>query len=80
MKYCRNKSNDGILSLNEKHVKEGLHHKNLLMNKYLPDHIKNRYELVDGLKKQANITFIGKELAIKVIIAGYKFRTRLGFK
>ena len=53
--------------------------------KYLSDHRKHRYEVVDESKKQLNIIFIDKESAAKVIIdcrttAAHKFRTRLGFK
>ena len=53
--------------------------------KYLSDHMKHRYELVDEPKKQPNRIFIDKELATKVIMdcrttAACKFRTRLGFK
>ena len=50
---------DGILRLNEKHI-EGLDHKNLQVNraKYLSDHRKHRYELVDKPTKQPSRIFI----------------------
>ena len=46
--------NDGILWLNEKHIEEGLGHKNLeeITTKYHLDHRKHRYELVTKPKKQ----------------------------
>ena len=52
--------------------------------KYLSDPRKHRYELVMN-QKQPNRIFIGKELAINVIIdyrttASHKFKKRLGFK
>ena len=79
--------NDGILWLNEKHVEEGLDHKNLRATtlKELSDHRKSIYQLVDKPKKQPNRIFIDKKLATKVIMDGrttavHKFRTRLGFK
>ena len=39
--------NDGILWLNEKHIEEGLDHKNLreITTKYNSDYRKHRYEL-----------------------------------
>ena len=48
--------------LNEKHVGEGLDHKNLRVTtvKYFLDHGKHRYELVDEPKKQPNRIFIDK--------------------
>ena len=53
--------------------------------KYLLNHRKHIYELVDKLKKQLNRIFIDGKLAIKVImdcitISAYKFRANLGFK
>ena len=53
--------------------------------KYISNHRKHGFELVDEQKKQPNRIFINKELIIKVIIdcrttAVHKFRTRLGFK
>ena len=75
--------------MNEKHIKEeGLNHQNLQMTtaKYLSDHRKHRFELVDEPKEQPNIIFIQKESPTKVIIdcrtttAALKFRTRSGFK
>ena len=53
--------------------------------KYISNHRKNRFELVDEQKKQPNRIFVNKESIIKVIIdcwtmAVHKFRTRLGFK
>ena len=78
---------DGTLCLNEKHIEEGLDRKNLWVpkTKYLSNHRKHIYELVDESKKQPNRVFIQKELATKVIMnyrttAAHKFRTRLGFK
>ena len=57
--------NDGILWLNEKHIEEGLDHKNLqeITIKYHSDHRKHRYELVEEPKKQANRTFIDKKIS-----------------
>ena len=79
--------NNGILWLNEKHVDEGLDHKNLrdITIKYHSDHGKQRYELVEEPKKQVNRIFIEENLTIKVImdcrtLSAHKFRTRLGFK
>ena len=71
--------NDGILQLNEKHIEEGLDHKNL------SGHRKHRYDLVDEPKKQPSRIFIHKELATKVIMdfrttAVHKFKTKLGFE
>ena len=70
-----------------KNIKEILNHKNLWITtgKYLSDHRKYRYELVDEPKKQPKRIFIDKELAIKVIMgcrtrAAHKFSTRLGLK
>ena len=42
-------NDDGILSLNEKHIKEGLDLNKLQVAtvKYLSDHRKHRYELAD---------------------------------
>ena len=56
---------DGILWLNEKHLEEGLGHKNLRVTrlKYPSGYRKHIYELVDGSKKQPNRIFIPKELA-----------------
>ena len=53
--------------------------------KYISNHRKNRFELVDEQKKQPNRIFVNKESIIKVIIdcrtmAVNKLRTRLGFK
>ena len=44
---------DGILWVNEKHVEEGLDHKNLRATtlKHLSNHRKHRYELVNEPKK-----------------------------
>ena len=59
---------DGILSLNEKKIEEGFDHKKLRLTtaKYLSDHGKHRYELVDEPNKQPNRIFIHKELAAKL--------------
>ena len=55
--------NDGILWLYEKHIKEGLRHKNLqeITIKYHSGHRKHRYELVKEPKKQVNRIFIDKK-------------------
>ena len=78
---------DGILWLNEKHIKEGLDHKTLRETtmKYHSDHIKHWYELVTKPKKQCNVIFTDKKIAVRVImvcrtIFANKFRTRLVFK
>ena len=44
---------DGVLWLNKKHIEEGLENKILRVTivKYLSDHRKHRYELVDEPKK-----------------------------
>ena len=50
--------NDGILWLNEKHITERLDHENLQVTplKYLSDHKKYRYKLVDEQKNnQQNV-------------------------
>ena len=59
---------DGILWLNEKHMEQGLDHKNIRATavKYPSGHRKNRYELLDEPKKQPNRIFIHKPLATKV--------------
>ena len=64
--------NDGVLRLNEKHIEEGLDHK-------------NRQELDNKSRKQCNIIFIDERLGIKVIMdyritPAHKVRTWLGFK
>ena len=43
-----------MLWLNEKHIEEGLYHKNVWMTtvKHLSDHRKHRYELVEEPTKQ----------------------------
>ena len=58
---------DRILCLNEKHIEEGLDHKNLrvITVKYPSGYRKHRYELVDMLK-QLSRTFIRKVLDAKV--------------
>ena len=78
---------DGILWLNEKHIEEGLDHKNLqeITAKYNSNHRKHIYELVEQPKKQCNEIFIDENVAIKVIMdcritSAHKFRARLGFK
>ena len=62
--------NDGILWLNEKHIEEGLDHKNFreIIRKYHSDHRKHRYELVKEPKKQCNRIFIDEKLAVRVIM------------
>ena len=74
--------NDGILWSNEKQMKQGLEHKNLLeiTTKYHLSHKKHRYELVDEPKKQSNWIFMDEKVAIKVIMdfratAAHEFRT-----
>ena len=78
---------DGILWLNEKHIEEGLDHKNLrdITTKYNSNNKKHRHELVKEPKKQVNRIFIDKKLAIKVIkdcrtTKAHKFRTISGNK
>ena len=72
--------------LNEKHIEEGIDHKNLqeVTTKYHSDHRNHRYELLEKTKKQSNITFIDEKFAIKVIMdcrtTAHKFRTILNFK
>ena len=46
--------NYGILWLNEKHIEDGLDHKNLreITTKYHSDHRQHKYELVEEPKKQ----------------------------
>ena len=73
--------------LNEKHIVEGLDHKNLreIAIKCNSNYRKHRYELIEESKKQVNRIFIDEKLAIKVIIdcrtkSAHKFRTRLGLK
>ena len=48
-------NNEGILWLNEKHIEEGLDHKNLreITTKYHSDHRKHRYELVEEPRNSA---------------------------
>ena len=79
--------NDGISWLNEKHIEEELHHKNLkeITAKYNSNHGKHRYELVKEPEKQCNRIFIDEKLAVKVIMdcrttSAHKFRARVGFK
>ena len=54
--------NDGILQLNEKHIEEGLDHKNLreITVKYHSDHRKQRYELVGEPKNNATEVLLTK--------------------
>ena len=63
----------------KKKIEEGFDHKKLRLTtaKYLSDHGKHRYELVDEPNKQPNRIFIHKELAARTT-AAHKFRTRLG--
>ena len=53
---------DGILWLNKEHIEERFDHKSVRMItiKYLSNHLKHRYELVDEPKKQHNTIFIDK--------------------
>ena len=53
--------------------------------KYLSNHTKHRYELIDEGRKQTNRIFIRKELATKVIMncrttKAHTIRARLGFR
>ena len=59
MEYCR---------WMKKKIEEGFDHKKLRLTtaKYLSDHGKHRYELVDEPNKQPNRIFIHKELAAKL--------------
>ena len=52
----------GIFWMNEKHIEEGISHKNLreITTKYHSDHKKHRYELVDKLKNNP-IEFLCKK-------------------
>ena len=61
--------NDQILCLNEKHIKEGLDHKQLreITIKYNSNHGKHRFKLVDQPRK-CNRILIKEKLAIKVIM------------
>ena len=63
---------DGIatLWLNEKHIEKKFGHKNLavITNKYDPVYKKDRYELVNRLKKQQHRRFLCSDLALKVIM------------
>ena len=79
--------NNGILRLNEKHIEEGLDHKNLreITTKHNSNHRKHKNELVEEVKKQCNRIFIDEKLAVKVTTdsrttSAHKFRARLGFK
>ena len=49
--------------MNDKHIEKGFDHKNLQVTtiKYLADHRKHRYRLVDEPKKQSNRIFISKQ-------------------
>ena len=73
--------------LNEKHIEEGLDHKNLreITTKYDSNHSKYRCELVEEPTKQLNRIFKNKKLAVKLImdcrkISANEFKSRLGFK
>ena len=83
--------NDGILWLNDKHLEEGLDHKNLLeiSAKCHSDHsviqMSHRHELDNKSENQYNRNFIDIKLDTRVIMdcrttSAHKFRTRLGFK
>ena len=79
--------NDRILWINQKHIEKELDHKYLreFTIKYLSDHRKHRYELVEEPMKQVNRTFMDEKLATKVImdcrtISAHKLRSRLGLK
>ena len=75
--------NDGILQLNEKHIEEGLDHKNLreITTKYYSDQRKHSYNLEEEPKKQSNKISVDKKFAVKVIrdyrtASAHEFRTR----
>ena len=75
------------LGLNEKHIEQGLYHKNLqeITIKYHSDQRKQRYKLVDKVKKQPNRIVIDKKLWIKVTMdnrttSEHICETRLIFK
>ena len=79
--------NDGILKLNDKHLEEGLVHKNLreITIKFHSDHREHDYEIIGEPKKQLNRIFIDKKLAVKVLMdcrttSAHKIRTKLGFE
>ena len=79
--------NDGILKLNEKHLEEGLVHKNLreITIKFHSDPREHDYQLTGEPKKQLNRIFIDKKLAVKVImdcrtLSAHKITTKLGFE
>ena len=70
--------------LNEKHIQEGLDHKNLreITINYHLDHRKHGYELVTEPKKNNPID---EKLAVRVIMncrttSAHNFTARLGFK
>ena len=75
--------NDRILWLNDKHIEEGLDHKNLqeITIKYHSDHRKHRYELETEPNKQCNRIFTDEILPVKVIMncrttSAHKFKIR----
>ena len=61
---------DGISWLNEKHIEEWLDHNNFreITTKYHSDHRISRHELYNKSKKECNRNFVGKKLAIRVIL------------
>ena len=50
-----NENIDGILGLNEKHIEEGLDHRNMreIIIRYHSDNRKHRYEIIEELKNNA---------------------------
>ena len=56
--------------LNKRKIEEGLDHKNVLeiTIAYHLGHRKHKYKLVEEPKKQVNIIFIDKKLAMKMIM------------
>ena len=75
------------MKLNDKHIDEGLVHKNLreITTKYHSDHREHDYEIIGEPKKQLNRIFIDKKLAIKVIMdcrttSAHRIITKLGFE
>ena len=77
--------NDGILSLNEKYIEEGLDHKNLQTStlKYLLNDRKHRYELVFCWFVWSTNTMqqnFYRQILDCRTTAAHKFRTRLEIK
>ena len=62
--------NDGVLWLNEKHIEEGLHDKNLqeIIMKYHSSYRNHRCKLAEEPKKPCNRIFIDEKLVVKTIM------------